>query len=162
MRRKKKTLNNTWNSVYLCYAIFIIFISLSPSGCAVVGSSVDAGDILSDEKIRHIQKGQTTRKEVLKLFGPPVAVFHEGKQATIYLPTGKEEISYELAFLPFSSDFKPQSELVIFYYQSFAESGFDFMVIAAGTTKKTIKRKRLWILLDEKKDCVVAYDFRKD
>ena len=82
------------------------------TGCMVMSSSVDTGDLLTEERANQIQRERTTRAQLLKLLGPPDAFLREGASMPIAAETGTEELSYELAFLPFLEGSAPSTPRV--------------------------------------------------
>lgn len=142
--------------------LLFVFVLLFTSGCVVMSSSVDTGNLLVEENVGKIQKGKTTRGELLKLLGPPTAALYEGEQTTIPTSSGEEKLTYKLAFLPFADKFESRPDYVIFYYQNASASHSGVMVVAAAKSTIKIERNRLWVLLDENQDFVADYVFRND
>jgi len=128
----------------------------------VISATVDTGDLLTEERVGKIHREKTTRSQLLNLLGPPDAVLREGTKATISAETGSEELSYELAFLPFAEKYQPSPNYAVFYYQNISASSFGMIVVAAGTNKTDIERKRLWVLVEEQQGIVADYVFRSD
>lgn len=147
------------NKTFSFYAFFFVVVL---SGCMVVSSSVDTGDLLVEERVNQVRRGETTRAEMLNLFGPPVVVLNEGERAKTSSSNGAEELAYETAFLLFAEKFQPDPKNVIFYYEKSSASNSGVVVVLTAKSKTTINRNRLWVLLDDDRDVVLDYVLRND
>lgn len=139
-----------------------LLAGLLAAGCMVMTSSVDVMDRLSDERIEKIQDGATTRGEVLDWFGPPAALLRPGKETRVQGRYGEELLTFDEQFLLFADRHAPKPTWAVFFYQQWASKASGAMVVAVGTNKLTVLRRRLWVLVDEATGTVGGHVFRQD
>lgn len=141
---------------------FCVFFAAILSGCMFVSASVDTGNLLAEERVSQVRRGETTRTELLNMFGPPVVVLNEGERTKTSLSNEAKELNYEVAFLLFAEKFQPESKNVIFYYENTSASNSGVVVVLTAKSKTTINRNRLWVLLDDDRGVVLDYVLRND
>ena len=150
----QKPIRNTF------YALMVMLVS----GCVVMGHDAEVGESLRDKDLKKIQLGQTTKQEILEMFGPPLAIARKGK--ILKLPragerkAGSEEIQSEIFFELFSTKYTLNPEHIIYYYFSTEVSGVGGFFLFVGKTSAELNVDKLWILINEKTAVVEDYIFR--
>ena len=139
-----------------------LLAALLAAGCMVMTSSVDVLDQLGDAQIEKIEDGATTRREVLEWFGPPAALLRPGKETRVQGRFGEDLLTFDEQFLLFTDRHGPKSTWAVFFYQQWASKASGAVVIAVGTNKTTVLRRRLWVLVDEATGTVGGHVFRQD
>jgi hypothetical protein len=131
-------------------------------GCAVVGERFVFEEPLAEKQVRMIKNGETTRKEILDWFGPPLAVARPGTVLKVPLPgpikSGSEEVKAEAFFERFSGIPGIMKDHVIYYYSGSAAVWSDLCFYnGCIPTTPSLEVRRYWILIDEHEGRVKAH-----
>jgi hypothetical protein len=133
--------------------VIVAFLSAVIEGCIFVGHTHVIDEPFTEQQLEknhdRIRRGNITKTDILRWFGPPNAVFLPGEKEDIF-ERFKEHTT------------RPQLPL-IYYYQNTVlirgEFGFDGIVIPTSTTRT---EKKLWILIDETSGKVVDYTIESE
>jgi len=145
--------------IFLGVALSILF---SGGGCAI-------GSFTSDEQldkgyIDKIQRGKTTKQEILDWLGLPKAIARKGKiiKAPSNAPEkGMEEVDSELLFELFSEKHEiGDHHIIYFYHSSVTQIGNIIIVPLVYVGSGSVNIDRLWILINQKTHRVEDYVFR--
>ena len=113
------------------------------------GDHIKIDTPLEEDFVKEIRSGETTKEEILDLFGPPTAIARKGKVMTLpppgQLKAGFIEVDSETFFEPFSLKFKNMEEHIIYYYYHPTVWGSE---------------SRLWLYINETNGIVEDYIFR--
>lgn len=145
--------------IFLGVALSILF---SGGGCWIRSFTLD--EQLDKGYIDKIQRGKTTKQEILDWLGLPKAIARKGK--IIKAPSndpekGMEEVDYELIFELFSEKHEIGDHHIIYFYHSSATQFGHIMIfplVYVGSGSVNIDR--LWILINQKTHRVEDYVFR--
>ena len=160
----------------------VVFFSMSLVGCFVSPHSFTQGRPIADNKVEKIQKGRTTKDEIISWFGVPTTIIKKGDKTkteltstaapspTIALPyfmpglqgTPTGEFSSEQLFSLFSSKNKIKDDDVIYYYAYTSTQGSSFGLLFFSTTDSHAVTDKLLILIDEEKGIVTDFILSKE
>lgn len=131
------------------------------SGCAVVGERYTLEEQFTRKQVQAIRDGETTRKDVLDLFGPPLAVARPGAVVKIPRPglvtNGSRDVPAESVFSRFP-EAAGRAGLAVYYYRGSALVWADLFIYNAGVpTTPTLEVTDLWVLIDEKRGRVAGH-----
>jgi hypothetical protein len=134
-------------------------------GCMVVEGKYTVEEPMNADQIQEIQRGKTTKQEILEWFGPPIAIARKGTIVKVPSPglrkKGAEEIHSDTFFELFSER-NVISEHDIIYYYFYAESKSTAAVCVVGVSDKgRLAVDKLWILINEKTGIVEDYVYRE-
>lgn len=142
--------------IFLGVALSILF---SGGGCYF--SHISSDDQLDKAYIDKIQRGESTKQEILDWLGLPKVIARKGK--IIKAPSndpekGMEEVDSELIFELFSEKHEIGDHHIIYFYHSSAtQFGMLFLPIVGS---RSVSTDRLWILINQKTHRVEDYVFR--
>jgi len=145
--------------IFLGVALSILF---SGGGCHFRGIALD--EQLDKAYIDKIQRGGTTKQEILDGLGLPKAIARKGK--IIKAPSndpekGMEEVDSELLFELFSEKHEiGDHHIIYFYYSSAAQMGHIMLIPLVYVGSGAVNIDRLWILINQKTHRVEDYVFR--
>ena len=147
---------------FLC-SIFA-FMLICMSGCMVSGVEYIIDEPLNEARIEEIQRAETTKQEILKWFGPPVAIARQGTTMKIPPPgptkEGYEEILSETFFELFSAKHEIiEGHIIYYYYYSVIKGSFAGIGLA-GNSKQRLVVSKLWILINDTTGIVEDYLMR--
>lgn len=143
-------------------------------GCCIFPvPSHHTGNRISDQQIKTIQPGKTTKQEIIALFGAPMGIAVQGEATTVLAPTeyrygpsgiqhrGSREVQADTLFELFSVRHSYTDYDRIYYYYDASSSKivywFLFYVYESGNTKVD----QLWVLMNEKTGIVEDYVYRQ-
>jgi len=135
---------------------------ISVAGCIVGNYASD--DQLDTDYIEEIQKGITTKQEILDRLGLPKILARKGK--TVKVPSNDpekdmEEVDSELLFELFSAKHAiGDHHIVYFYYSSNMHMAVVMPILPIASASGSMDIDRLWILIDQNTGIVEDYLFR--
>ena len=137
----------------------VLLASAYLSGCIYVTKTTDE-QLFTKAQAEKIERGKTTKAEVLQWFGPPLAIVrkNEGGQAL----KGEEDIRPETFFELFSGKHVISQDHVVYYYRNLGKGAMIGYVVVAGRAQEWKTRERLWILINQKNGIVEDYMLRQD
>ncbi len=153
--------------------LLLVFIVLM-SGCGPTTSITKWDPQFSEKDLLTIVPGETTKKELLGLLGPPAAMTRKDMNSMIFDPqTGTTTLlPPESFFEMFSLENGPGMEHVIYYYQSIKASQhgffiyFFFGIVPYGPAPIEKYKPRvdleLWVLIDNEKGIVIDYAYKQN
>lgn len=148
----------------------LALISLIPVGGCVWGS-VQYDQTLEKEIIKNIEPGRTTRKDILKWFGPPeVLARKDGVVLRPSLETGygeMREVDSKTFFKYFSGKHSLSEHHVVYFYFNEGEdiNGFSLPIpigtffISVPATFGNLQLSELWVLVNRQTGQVEDYVF---
>ncbi len=145
----------------------IVLLSAVMEGCGFLGRTYVIEEPFTEKQVDSIRHGETTKKDLLQWFGPPLVVARPG--ASIMMPqqgsikSGSLEIPADGLFERFKASLVRPLVPLLYYYEDTALSWVDvsFYTSMPIPTKPTVTVKRLWILIDEKSGTVVDHRMEK-
>ncbi len=119
-------------------------------GCAIISEQYVLERQFTDEQVRTIRNGETTKKEVLDRFGPPAAVARPGAAAA------------DNVFGRFAATGGPAKDRIAYRYDASALTWGDLCAFGQGgggciPSTPMLKAQKLWILIDEASGRVVDH-----
>jgi len=137
----------------------IFIVAIFSAGC-MIGGMRHTGEVLfAKEQVEKIERGVTTKQEVLQWFGPPVALARKGED-------GKELRSENLRTDTFieicAGKHTINQDHVIYYYRNEGRRSVVGVAFLALGEKSWQVRERLWILINERTGVVEDYMLRED
>ena len=137
----------------------VLLASAYLSGCIYV-TKTTGEQLFTKAQAEKIERGKTTKAEVLQWFGPPVAIVrkNEGGQEL----KGEEDIRPETFLELFSGKHRISQDHVVYYYRNLGRGGAMIGIVVAGGTQEWKTRERLWILINEKNGIVEDYMLLQD
>lgn len=165
---------------FILFATIILF-GVSLAGCMIAPHSFTQGRPIADNKVTLIQKGKTSKDEIIGWFGVPTTIIKKGDQArkestsvtasspTSVLPyftpgvqgTPTGEVASEQLFSLFSSKNKIKESNVIYYYAYTITKGSSLGLLFINTTDSHAVTDKLLILIDEEKGVVEDFILSK-
>lgn len=136
---------------------FIVLIGILLSGCATVQST--QGSKLDEKMIAQIEKGKTTRSEILKLFGAPDRIIDAGISGTA---ENSIKGDVNLSTQQNISLGKNQEIYIYEYIEERTETPGLLLAYGMGDVKKTSKKNTLMIWLDKDTGIVQDYGYKKE
>jgi hypothetical protein len=134
--------------------LVISFMVLSCAGCI----SVYTKQSFPVEQIQSIRPGTTTKQEILKWFGPPVAMARKGQSIRVPSFTNSDGDSQAMVLsdvLGFFPTKHKEANLVVYLYQ-YWKSEITSMYIGFASLEEGPKTAcQLWVLFDEDKNIAV-------
>lgn len=141
--------------------------SLGPAlaGCLPLVTRTRTGTLLPERGLRALRDGATTRREVLDLFGPPLAVV-TASSGTVRVPLvearriGEVELPAASFFEPFAPYDAGPGDAVWFYRRHELRTnggGIATQHGVLGSSRDEHRDDRLWILLDRGTGVVKAH-----
>ena len=114
-------------------------------------ASARSGAVIEHERVVQIVPGKTTRQELLRWFGPPLALLRRGATVTMpqagVRPLGWREVQADTFFELFSGR-PPAPDDLVYYYEAAEQTEFGVFMLVAGHTSRDVNESQLWILLD--------------
>ena len=151
--------------IILSHAVFA-FMLICMSACVVGKSKHIVGRPFNEAQINGIQQAETTKQEILKWFGPPVAIARQGETMTFPPPgptkEGYKEVRSETFFELFSAKHAIIESHIIYYYYYPEIKGTFVESLPGGSSKKRLVVSKLWILINNKTGIVEDHLFRKE
>ncbi len=162
------------NLIILLAALWALAASLDGCGFITVSSNVVIDEPFTEDKVRMISHGETTKKEILEWFGPPVAVARPG--TVMKVPhwskniTKAEDVPADDFFKRFTASREQAQAPLAYYYEAASLSWtelYGFVLEAAGPLyipspeNRPLTVRKLWILFDEKSEKVVDHQVEK-
>lgn len=149
----------------LRWGIFAPVFIVLMSGCGPYTVTEKWEPHFSEKDLLTIAPGETTKKEILGLLGPPAAMARKDMDAKLYEPLAGTTtlLPPESLFDLFSLEDGPGTEHVVYYYQSVYTSQLGFFLLEAGGPMEKPKPQlflELWILIDDEKGIVIDYAYR--
>ncbi len=152
----------------LIAVVLPLTIWLEGSGCWLGGGRQVIEEPFTESQVREIHHGKTTKKDILKWFGPPLGIARQGKDIMMPLPekVESEDVKADIFKKIFPSSSAWIQEPQIYYYidSEFNSTAFSLLGFPhggnAGITlmdDRTLTVKRLWILIDEQSGKVVDH-----
>lgn len=148
------------------HAVFFLAVLLL-SGCAAVWERYRADEPLGHDRVAVIRPGETTRKEVLLRFGPPVAVARRGT-TMIFPPPGEQkrgrlDVPSEVFFELFSAKRALTDDDIVYYYYSPQEkmAGF-FVLLGGGGYTRRVAIEKVWFLINDRTGIVEDCRYRNE
>lgn len=138
-----------------------MLLTASLLGCVTTGTAIRT------ERVKAIIPGETTKSNLLDMFGAPASV--SARDETITLPSaaimGKafsNRFSYKLRADTFFALFAPADEYhrVYYFFHAVSYTYPVWYVVYFGENGKT-KIDRLWVLVDEHTGIVEDYAFKR-
>lgn len=159
-----------------------VFLGLFLTGCFISPHSFTQGRPIADNKVEKIQKGKTTKEEIINWFGVPTTIIKKGDKTktggtaatppspNIALPyfaqgvqgTPTGEISSEQLFSLFSSKNKIKDDDVIYYYGYTTTKGSSVGLLFFSTSDSHAVTDKLLILMNEEKGVVEDFIMSKE
>lgn len=142
-------------------ACTVALITLIVSGCAVYQGSHSSGPRIEQEALKGITPGKSTRQDVLKLFGPPVAVAKWNKPVSISYNTssGVETVDSDTFFELFTDKHALGDQHIVYLYSTRNLSISGSMVMLAMSSKGTDTTNKLWLLINRNTGMVLDMFF---
>ncbi len=160
----KNIVKSLWKMKMILSHAFFAFMLICMSGCMVSGVEYIIDEPLNEAQIKEIQRAETTKQEILKWFGPPVAIARQGTTMKIPPPgptkKGYEEVLSETFFELFSAKHEIIEGHIIYYYYYREIKGSFAAIGLLGTSKKRLVVSKLWILINDKTGIVEDYLLR--
>lgn len=143
----------------------LIVVLIPASGCFFA-----SGEFTADEPLNNaesiIKVNKTTKAEILKAFGPPIAIARKGTTITFPSPgprkEGYKEVASETFFELFSTKHNLTEDYIVYYYHSSTIKESFFFFIIPGSYQKSLIVNKLWILINEKTGVVEDYLLREE
>ncbi len=151
-------------------AAFVLLLVIAASGCLILPEATpDYGVENPDRLVASIEPGKTTKRELLKRFGPPVTIAAQGEMTVIPLvydhaymrPGNSYAIRSDAWFELFSTGRDLTEYHRVYYYYALSRSRvlmFFWLLDYRGSSTET---DRLWFLVDERTGTVEDYAFKK-
>jgi hypothetical protein len=142
-----------------------IFIALLLAGSLL--GCVTTGTAIRTERVQAIIPGETTKSDLLDMFGAPASV--SARDETVTLPSTaimgspfSNRFSYRLRADTFFTLFAPADEYhrVYYFFHAVSYTYPVWYVVYFGENGKT-KTDRLWVLVDERTGTVEDYAFKR-
>jgi hypothetical protein len=147
----------------LLHTVFA-FMLIGMSSCVVGKSKHIIGEPFNETRIKQIQRAETTKKDILKWFGPPVAIARQGTTMTLPPPgltkEGYEEVSYETFFELFDAKHEIIEGHIIYYYYYREIKGSFAAIGPVDNSKQRLVVSKLWILINDTTGIVEDYLLR--
>jgi hypothetical protein len=126
-------------------------LALSLAACFTM-SSTHAENWISEDQVARIQRGKTTRAQIVDWLGPPAAVLRRGTVAPVpglgLRRLGTREVHADAAFTLFDDRNPSGPGDVIYYYQSAEVKGSGVVVFVVANASQELHENRLWVLLN--------------
>jgi len=152
---------------FLC--LVTSFFILSIMSCAIMPTKGEVGKPIDEKMVKKIQKGKTTREEIIQWFGIPMAVAKKGEtiklSGAMATPMGGgemqgAEVSSDTYFVLFANhNITENHRIYLYIFTKTKGMGFSMPFIST-MSGKTLKNT-LIILMDESKGIVVDYKYEK-
>ena len=155
---------------YLLFIFILIFLS----GCLFIPFPIEEQFETPIKKInlQKIERGKTTRLEIIEWLGPPDAIAREGKTMKVPPLGPSKEGSLDVNSQDFLDLFSEKHVIIpkhiVYYYETSAFHGTGAVIVlldAGGVAPITPLRlmvSRLWILVDTETGHVVDYIFHEE
>ena len=148
-------------SVWIAGVVF----ALSLGGCFYGRERYVAGEPFNGQALRGMEQGELARSDVLRWFGPPVAIARRGTTMTFppprVRPAGWIDIRSDTFFELFPRIKGNAEDRIIYYYHAprLTMNGYFSIFIAGGYTRRTTADE-LWILINERTGRIEDYVLR--
>ena len=143
----------------ILFTVLLLAVTLL-SGCLVVSGSRKGEQLFTKEQAEKIERGKTTKAEVLQWFGPPVAMARKDKGGQAL--GGEGDLRPETFFELFTGKHAVGQFHVVYYYRNLRTEEIGAAVLLAASGQVSMKRERLWILINDANGIVEDYVLRED
>lgn len=162
------------NPIVLIAALCALTVWLDGCGCIIMGRGVVIDEPFTEKKVQMIRHNETSKKDILDWFGPPVAVARAGMVMKVPHWSKVESTSAEVPADDFFKRFittREQAQKPLVYYYETARLDwteyYGYVYEAAGPVyipplaSRTLTVIKLWILLDETSGKVIDHQLEK-
>ncbi len=158
------------NPIVLIALLWAITVWLEGCGCVIMGRGLVIDEPFTEKKVQMIRHNETSKKDILDWFGPPVAVAREGTDMKVPHWSKSGSASAEVQADDFFKRFPASSEKarkpLVYYYETAGLNWTEYYgyVYNAGgpvyippIANRTLTVMKLWILLDETSGKVIDH-----
>ncbi len=168
MRSKRK------NQIVLIAALWALTVWIEGCGFIVMDRGRVIDEPFTEEKAQSIRNGETTKKDILDWFGPPVAVARAGTVMKVSHWSKSEAASPDVPaddfFKRFSATRDSAQQPLVYYYEAANVDWMElygFVLDAVAPLyipfpeNRPLTVRKLWILFDEKSGWVIDHQIEK-
>ncbi len=162
------------NPIVLIAVLLALTVWLDGCGCIIMGRGAVIDEPFTEKKVQTIRHNETSKKDILDWFGPPVAVARAGTVMKVPHWSKVESASAEVPADDFFKRFvttkeQAQKPLVYYYetarldwteYYAYVYNGGGPLYIPP-VADRTLTVMKLWILLDETSGNVIDHQLEK-
>lgn len=154
----------------LIASVLVLTVWLDGCGCLIMGRTHVIEEPFAESQVRAIHHGETTKKDILEWFGPPLAIARRGKDMKMPLPeeagAGSEDVNADSFNKIFPLSSARVREPQLYYYNDSEYHWTEFYLVELfhggqipipPVPDKTLTVKRLWILIDGQSGNVVDH-----
>jgi hypothetical protein len=158
----------------LIAALCTLTVWLEGCGCVIVGRGVVIDEPFTEKEVQMIRHDETSKKDILDWFGPPVAVARAGAVMKVPHWSKVESASKEVPADDFFERFPASSEKaqkpLVYYYETAQLNWTEYYVYVYNgggplyippLADRTLTVMKLWILLDETSGKVIDHQLEK-
>ncbi len=162
------------NAIVLIAALWALTVWLDGCGCLIMRRGLVVDEPFTEKKVQMIRHNETSKKDILDWFGPPIAVAREGTVMKVPHWSKSGSASAENPADDFYKRFPGSSEKarkpLIYYYETAQLNWteyYGYVYDAAGplyippVADRTLTVMKLWILLDETSGKVMDHQLEK-
>lgn len=130
-----------------------LFASIVLSGC-MYATATFKEDSFVNADIKKIEPGRTTKEEILKWFGPPLAIAKKGEEDKI-IPLENVRVATFLELFA-TKHILTETDIIYYYRNVDIETKTGAVLLVISESKRSAATK-LWILIDTRSGIVEDY-----
>jgi hypothetical protein len=128
-------------------------------GCAALtgclyGSSTSKQESFTKAEVKKIEPGKTTKEEILKWFGAPLAIARKGDEDKVILA---ENVRAETFLELFAAKRTLTESNIIYYYRNLETNSAGGVIVFAVMQQNRTATTKLWVLIDNRSGLVEDY-----
>ena len=131
--------------------VLLLVACAAMTGCLHFSASDKGEKTFSKAGVNKIEPGKTTKEDILKWFGPPLAIARKGDEDKIMTA---ENVRAD-TFLELFSAKRPLTENdVVYYYRNVDTSNSGTLIVLIQTSERRSATAKLWVLIDDRNGIV--------
>jgi hypothetical protein len=162
------------NPIVLIGALLAITVWVAGCGCVIIGRGLVLDEPFTEKKVQMIRHNETSKRDILDWFGPPVAV---ARAATVMkvphwskVESASKEFPADDFFKRFPASSGQAQKPLVYYYETAQLNWTEYYVYVYNgggplyippVADRTLTVVKLWILLDETSGKVIDHQLEK-
>lgn len=130
--------------------VLLLVACTTLAGCLYASSS-SKQETFSKSAVKKIEPGRTTKEEILKWFGPPLAIAHKGDGDKIITV---ENVRADTFLELFSAKHPLTESDVVYYYRNVETTSSGGVVVFVVTENNRSATSKLWVLINNRNGIV--------
>ena len=131
--------------------VLLLVACTALTGCVFFSGTDTTRETFSKAAVKKIEPGKTTKDDILKWFGPPVAIARKGEEDKII---SVENVRADTFLELFSAKRTLTEHDIVYYYRSVKSSKSGVLVVFAAGENTRSSTAKLWVLIDDRNGIV--------